>query len=93
MLHGLSEPLDLKGMWWLPGRPHEEAYGSLHFDSESGVQLHLMSVPTGFRQLTKAKAGSTGVPVHGRQVFGRPITLLGCFALHWPLAVCGRRPV
>jgi hypothetical protein len=89
MSHSLSEPLDVNGMWWLPEHPDEEAYGSLHFDSESGAQLHLKSVPAGFRQLTEAKTGSAGATIHGRQLLGRPITLLGCFALHWPLGPGG----
>lgn len=73
----MNEPFERKGVWWLPTKPEERVYGTLHFDPREGITVDLLGR---FSQV-QGDTSPFWQPeiVLGNASNGEPMTLLHCF--------------
>lgn len=77
-----NSPTIIEGYFWRPEDDHR-FYGRIEFDHEKGLRLHFFDA-----HLTRWEDGGPQGPgaidvLHGEELGGRPLTLLGVFPTNW----------
>jgi hypothetical protein len=81
----VKNPIEIKGLWWLPDDADNELPGTLSFSQDDGAFLEIVGV-FGTEQTARIEQPDI---ILGVTQQGKPVTLYKCFYNNWTLPVAG----